>query len=230
MAKFCSNCGKELDENTAICLNCGVLVDSKNNKNQSNEKKKGMPTWAIVLIVVGVLTLLPIIIVVILAITAYNVITDSEFEVEEYTEETIMQKGTIGDTLISEDFKITLTDMKTYSSLEEDRTIIPEEGKEFLVFFLDIENISNEKEYISIHDFDGYVDGYTISTKNIYSNIEGVDELSISLLPGKKTKGYIAFEVENSWKEFELHHESWLDDTEIIFTAENKNSSDITGA
>lgn len=33
MAKFCSNCGKELNENQDVCLNCGVTT-RKNNINQ----------------------------------------------------------------------------------------------------------------------------------------------------------------------------------------------------
>ena len=41
MAKFCSNCGKELQENQAVCLNCGVMVnkeDNSNNKTKSKDK------------------------------------------------------------------------------------------------------------------------------------------------------------------------------------------------
>lgn len=43
--KYCENCGKELDEKKGICENCGY----------SKKKKKKLPTWAIVLIVIGVL-------------------------------------------------------------------------------------------------------------------------------------------------------------------------------
>lgn len=35
MSKFCRNCGKELNDNQAVCLNCGIMVDQK---AQSNEK------------------------------------------------------------------------------------------------------------------------------------------------------------------------------------------------
>lgn len=35
MAKFCSNCGKELQENQDVCLNCGVYTN-KNNSNKNN--------------------------------------------------------------------------------------------------------------------------------------------------------------------------------------------------
>lgn len=39
MAKFCSNCGKELKENQDVCLNCGVSV-KRNNNNNTNGKSK----------------------------------------------------------------------------------------------------------------------------------------------------------------------------------------------
>lgn len=31
MAKFCSHCGKEVNENAVICVNCGCSLESKNN-------------------------------------------------------------------------------------------------------------------------------------------------------------------------------------------------------
>lgn len=42
MAKFCSNCGKELQENQDVCLNCGIAVNKPNNQfnNNSNTKSK----------------------------------------------------------------------------------------------------------------------------------------------------------------------------------------------
>ena len=39
MAKFCSNCGKELQENQDVCLNCGVSI-KKNNQSNNNPNAK----------------------------------------------------------------------------------------------------------------------------------------------------------------------------------------------
>lgn len=36
MAKFCRNCGNEVNENADICLKCGVLINKKNNDNISS--------------------------------------------------------------------------------------------------------------------------------------------------------------------------------------------------
>ena len=39
MAKFCSNCGKELQENQDVCLNCGVTV-KKDNHNSNKMARR----------------------------------------------------------------------------------------------------------------------------------------------------------------------------------------------
>ena len=138
MAKFCTNCGKELVENAAMCLNCGKLVNENNTNNNGNgkKKKKGLPTWAIVLIVVGCVILIPIIIIIVLGIIGYNVIKDSGVNIDDYLNESLTQRGTIGDTLKTDNLRIILTDALMYSSIEgEYFTDTPAEGKEFLVFF-----------------------------------------------------------------------------------------------
>lgn len=41
MAKFCSNCGKELQETQDVCLNCGVSVKRNSSSNNNpNAKSK----------------------------------------------------------------------------------------------------------------------------------------------------------------------------------------------
>lgn len=39
MAKFCTNCGKEVHENQDVCLNCGVII-RKNIANNPGAKSK----------------------------------------------------------------------------------------------------------------------------------------------------------------------------------------------
>jgi len=234
MAKFCTNCGKELDENAALCLNCGVLVGNTNN-NQNKEKKKGLPTWAIVLIIVGSLLLLPIIVLIIFFIFAFNTVNNilGLENVEEWiNEEVIIEEGTIGDTLISDDFEITLIDALMYNKIvtDEDTIAIPDEGKEYLVFFFDVENISDESQYISDYDFTGYVDGYEIEVEYLYNDIDGIEELDTTIKPNKKTKGYVAFEVEETWENFEINYTDWFDDKELVFNVINEDNSGIQGA
>ena len=230
MAKFCTNCGKELVENAAMCLNCGKLVNENNTNNNGNgkKKKKGLPTWAIVLIVVGCVILIPIIIIIVLGIIGYNVIKDSGVNIDDYLNESLTQRGTIGDTLKTDNLRIILTDALMYSSIEgEYFTDTPAGGKEFLVFFFDIENISDESEYISSYSFSGFVDGYSVSSKHLFNTIEGVEELGADLAPGMKANGYIAFEIDTTWKEFEVHFDDYdFDDNEkVIFKVVNEEDS-----
>lgn len=47
MAKFCSNCGKELLDNQEVCLNCGVLVSNNNSNNTVSNGDNGSAGWFI---------------------------------------------------------------------------------------------------------------------------------------------------------------------------------------
>ena len=38
---FCKNCGKEIDDNAAICIHCGCATDTKKD-DQYNESKTGI--------------------------------------------------------------------------------------------------------------------------------------------------------------------------------------------
>jgi len=232
MAKFCTNCGHQLEEGYNVCLNCGRLVNENNtiNNGNTNKQKKKFPTWAIVLIVVGCVILIPIILLIVFGFIGYNVIKDSGVDIEDYFEEILMQQGTIGDTLTSDDFRITLTDAFMYSSIEgEYRSDVPAEGKEYLVFFFNVENITTESEYISSYDFSGYVDGYAINRKYLYNDIDDVKELGVNLASGMKTDGFVAFEVDKTWKEFEIHYDGFLSDSELVFKVVNEDNSSNSG-
>jgi len=229
MAKFCTNCGKELDENAAMCLNCGVIVGNNpvkantTNNNGANKKKKGLPIWAIVLIVVGCVVLLPIIVLVVIGLFAYNTINDVVDNYDDYyNEETVTKTGTIGDTLSTDKFKITLNEAVMYGGIEgEYYTDTPDTGKEYLIFFFDIQNISDESEYISYYDFSGYVDDYAASVTYLLNDVNDYEELATTLNPGTKTKGYVAFEIDENWDEFDIVYTELFEDEELIFSVVN---------
>ena len=56
MAKYCSNCGKELTDEQDICLNCGVIVKKGNtsNGNGNNRSKVAAGILGILLGALGV--------------------------------------------------------------------------------------------------------------------------------------------------------------------------------
>ena len=234
MAKFCVNCGNQLDENASMCLNCGYMIggnnNSSNNSNNSGDnKKKGLPTWAIVLIVVGCVLLIPLIIFIAIFVFTFNAATNIIDEVKDKVENITESReiiGTIDDTLENDDIRITLNDVLMYSSLGDNT---PAAGKEYLVFFFDVENLDDESLYLSSYSFDGYVDGYSVQSKFIYDSIDGYEEISSTLAPGKNTSGYVLFEVDTTWENLEIrYNEIDLDfeDTDYTFIFKVVNSNE----
>lgn len=224
MAKFCINCGNELPENAAMCVKCGTMVNGSGN-NKGN-KKKGLPVWAIVLIVVGCVIILPILILVILSIVGINYAEKNGIDIKNYVENITTSRGTIGDTLTDNELKITLNNALIYSEIEGVLSGVPEDGKEYLVFFFTVENIGDEDTYISTYDFDGYVDDTAIDESVILGTIDGYEEIGGNLAVGKKANGYLAFEVNTNWKKFDVHYKNdYLDSSDsMVFEVVNDDS------
>lgn len=224
MAKFCINCGNELPENAAMCVNCGTMVNGSGN-NKGN-KKKGLPVWAIVLIVVGCVIILPILVLVILSIIGINYAEKNGVDIKDYVDNLVTARGTIGDTLTDNELKITLNNALTYSEIEGVLSGTPDDGKEYLVFFFTVENIGDEDTYISTYDFDGYVDDTAIDESFILGKIDGYDEIGGNLAVGKKANGYLAFEVNTNWKKFDVHYKNdYLDSSDsMVFEVVNDDS------
>lgn len=241
MAKFCPNCGNEMVDEAVMCVKCGTMVGnvkkenttSNTNTNTNNGgKKKGLPTWAIVLIVVGCVVLVPLIILAVgyIGYKSFENVDKDEIkdDFNDYIEENTggySSVGTIGDTLTGEDIKITLTGAYMYDSIGDGYLIdTPSEGKEYLLFFFDVENISDDNRYISYYDFNGYADDVETSITIIFNDVDGIKNLSSNLAPGKRAKGFVAFEVDKLWKEFEIHYKEnlWEENT-LIFKVNNSN-------
>lgn len=234
MAKFCSNCGKELDEKADICLNCGVLVNKEVNRNNSsnvnNGKKKGLPTWAIVLIIVGSIILMPLIIVTLFFIFVFNNIKEDGDEYldkakdyfNEYVEDyDITADGTIGDTLEIDGIKITLNSAIKYESIGSNT---PKEENEYLVFFFNVENSSSGDKYITYLNFSGLVDSEMIIPKYFFNEIDGISNLNKELEYGETTTGYVAFEINKDWDSFDLNYRKLIGGKAVTFHVVNKDN------
>ena len=218
MAKFCTNCGKELPENAAICVNCGNMIG--NNDNNKKEKKKGLPTWAIVLIVFGCVVLIPIIIFAIFAAVGYKYIKDNDINIKDYIEKSMISYGTIGDTLTDYDTRITLTNALIYSNIGGVNADIE---KEYLVFFFEVENVSDDSLYISNHNFNGFFDQKEVASIISSVEIEGYKPLGEVLSEGDITKGYVAYEIDSDWNNFSIHfRRNSFDYDSIIFDVYNE--------
>ncbi len=236
--KFCTNCGSELSLDADVCLKCGKKVDNSNSSNNTGKKKKkGLPIWAIVLIVLGSIGVVAIIGTIVLAVIGYGVFKDEiKNEIHDnYNEiidndDGIVDTGTIGDTLRNDEFEITLENALIYDYIPgEYINDEPDQGNEYLVLFFDVTNISDESEYFNSYYVDGYADGYQVSVESfLYNDPEGYESITGSIAPGKSKKGYVAFQVDADFQTFEF---IYGDDEKVSFSllsddyADNNNSN-----
>ena len=227
MNKYCTNCGNELPENAGICVKCGKMIEETNTRGNTNNKKK-FPVWAIILIIFGSIFSLFVGMIVLFGV----ILTSDDFdEVIDDIPNIINERGTVGDTLYSEDYKITLNKVLKYDTIGEgDNQLTADDGKEYLVLFFEVENISSDTINISSYNFNGYVDGYSVPYEYVSNKIEGIDMLSSTLSPGMKTRGYVAYMVDKDWNEFEVHLKEFLFDDmgNITFNITN-GSNNLNG-
>ena len=177
---------------------------------------------------VGCIILIPIIILVVFAIVGYNYIQDNDINIEDYVDEIISVKGTIGDTLTDGDIKITLTDAIIYDTIgSDDNMLTSNEENEYLTFFFNVLNVSDESRYISAYNFSGKVDSISTNYKAFDGEIDNVKELAKDLNNNEKTTGYIVYEVPKTWKSFVISYkENSFDKESISFTVINEGNND----
>lgn len=87
-------------------------------------------------------------------------------------------------------------------------TNTPKDGKKYLVLFFDVENVSSKDQYVNYLYIKGYEDGYDINLSMLLGDVDGYSALTGDLAAGKKMRGYLAYEVNENWKEFELTYKA----------------------
>jgi hypothetical protein len=134
---------------------------------------------------------------------------------ETATEEKVNEPFKVGDTVETEDLRITFLKAEPFKN-EYDEA---EKGNEYYKFELEFVNISDSDQYISSTDFNCYADGY--DCEMTYAD-EG-KALDATLSPGKKTKGIVCFEVPKNFKDISLEYETdFWDESKVCFEVKNK--------
>lgn len=103
---YCSNCGKEWKAGDVFCGGCGKAKDQDQSSNIAEEvqpivqslqqpvvKKKGLPVWAIVLIVFGAIGLVAVLGVILFGFVIFNTISETETYIYEQTEDYVYYEG-----------------------------------------------------------------------------------------------------------------------------------------
>lgn len=114
------------------------------------------------------------------------------------------KKTEIGTEQASNKWKVRLVDTKKYDTIEGVLSQKPDEGKEFVIFYLEAENSSSQDDYFNQLYFRFYVDGYLTNQTALLSDIDGYSSMGGNVAAGKKIKGYVAVQAPIGWKSVEL--------------------------
>lgn len=108
----------------------------------------------------------------------------------------------VGETLNVNELKITYDSAETWTS--DNMFIQPADGKQYIRLHFTIANDTNSDKYISASDFECYADGEKCDVEYL-----GDDRLSFdSISSGRKTSGYVYFEVPVNASEIEVEYET----------------------
>lgn len=108
--------------------------------------------------------------------------------------------------------QIDVIGFKSYKKLEsklyKDKAA---KNKEFLVLFLEINNKSDDNDYINVNYLTARVDGKKIKNKVLFNDPEGFKTIFQNIGPGNTLKGFVAWEVPDNWKKIKVVYNGWKD-------------------
>ncbi len=107
-------------------------------------------------------------------------------------------------------WKMTYKSLKTLKKIDDYTKA--EDGKEFVIVSFELENLTDEKQIFSgMLYLDSYFDD--VKEKQTVVSYKGEQSLlSVSVEPKKKVKGYLAYQVDTSWKKLEIVYNDSLRD------------------
>lgn len=120
----------------------------------------------------------------------------------------------------NEKVSVTMTGLCQYETLESDiYTDTPEDGKVFLVLFLNISNRDNGDDYINPEALSATVDGKEISHCVLFNEPESYETIFDHLAAGEQKDGFIAWQVPSDWNDFQVEYDGWKDICGLTVTA-----------
>lgn len=137
-------------------------------------------------------------------------ISSNEETQTQATEEKVNEPFKVGDTVETEDLRITFLKAEPYTEEYDE----PAKGHEFYKFEFEFVNISDSDQYVSSLDFNCYADGYDM--ESAYSSKD--KDLDATLSAGKKTKGVVCFEIPKDAKDISLEYETnYWNESKVCF-------------
>ena len=171
--KKCKHCNEDIAKSAKVCPKCGG--------------KLGMPGWLKLLIVFGVI----IVLMVACANACSNAVEETKKGYQDVNGKTSFK---LNETFENKYEKVTMVEVNT-NFTEYSEYFGPADGYKFVIVKFEVENINDENDelYVSSLEFSAFADDQAVEQKIITN--DNYKDLSATLGKGKKTIGYIMYEV-----------------------------------
>jgi hypothetical protein len=200
----CKHCHEEIAKSAKRCPKCGG--------------KQGMSSG------VKALIILVIIFVFIIACinSCSNAVNDAIEETKNaYTDINGKISFNVNETFQNKYEKITMTEVNT-NFTDYSEYLGPAEGNKVVMLKFEVENINDENDelYVSSLSFNAYADGEAV--ESFYAADDKYKDLSATVGKGKKTVGYIFYEVPESAQKITVEYNAdfWVDGNAIEFVVQ----------
>ena len=198
--------------NTKNCKHCQEEINIKAKKCPKCGGKQGIPGWAKLLIVFGVIIFL----MVACANACSNAFEETKKGYQDVNGKTSFK---LNETFENKYEKITMTEIiDNYTGYNE--YLGPADGYKIILVKFEVENIGDDDEiYTNMLDFNAYADNieaeYYLYIGDDYKSFDS----GFGLAKGKKMIGYLAYEVPVDAQKIIIDYEAnfWIDDTAIEF-------------
>lgn len=196
--KKCKYCQEEINKKAKVCPKC--------------TKKQGMPGWLKALIVIGVLFAIIIAMMSSCVNSVDNAMKENENSYKDVNGKTTFKKG---ETFENKYIKLTMTETNiNFTDYDEWSKV--KDGYKILMVKFEAENIGEEDQFISYLDFNCYADD--VAMEENYLVFNNYESLSATISQGKKTNGYIFYEIPTNAEKVTLEYDAnWLDNNNIEF-------------
>ena len=206
---ICKKCGQAFDDNFNNCPNCGESVSDTKKKTKKPIFKKWW-FWLVIIIV--------IIIIGATSGNGDNSETTTEHETVSQSETTTANTENenvykVGEVFNDDGLKISFISADIWNGYNQ--YLAPEAGNMIVRYYFEVENTADADRTVSYFDFSAYCDGKAVE-QQYYD-----DGLSATLSSGRKTSGYVYFEVPSDATCIEAEYEyNYWSDGKVIFVAE----------
>ena len=124
------------------------------------------------------------------------------------------QKATIS---LKEDYSdteraVSVLGLQEYKKIKTEKyTDKASKGKKYLVLFLKIRNMGNEKDYFNVNYLTAEVDGKETENTFLFNEPEGYPTIFANIGAGETAEGFIVWEVPEDWKKIKVTYKGWED-------------------